>query len=290
MKKHGVRFQPSLSGTLQLSRTNAFFMGGGKALLNAYYRSASSLGVEICYESPVDVLAIRDGRFVAAHCKGERIEARACVLAAGGFESNLEWLREAWGQNERGEWPGDNLLIRGTRFDQGVLLKHLRQQGADFIGDPSQSHCVTLALGVGAARFWRGQAPGAASGAALAEAAGNALGLKYLDGGHGDGCNEEDDRFTLVRRRFHHLTFYGFLERPFVGGTALRNHLVDGMTDSAGPHDQFAVLAVGRDARRFGSLRACAGRDQRGHGDEPMIGIHGSYRASAWIECRYAKC
>jgi tricarballylate dehydrogenase len=144
MKKHGVRFQPSLSGTLQLSRTNAFFMGGGKALLNAYYRSANSLGVEICYESPVDALAIRDGRFVAAHCKGERIEARACVLAAGGFESNLEWLREAWGQNERGEWPGDNLLIRGTRFDQGVLLKHLRQQGADFIGDPSQSHCVAV--------------------------------------------------------------------------------------------------------------------------------------------------
>jgi citrate/tricarballylate utilization protein len=35
--------------------------------------------------------------------------------------------------------------------------------------------------------------------------------LTYLDGGHGDGCNEDDDRFTLWRRRFHHLTFYGFL-------------------------------------------------------------------------------
>jgi tricarballylate dehydrogenase len=144
MKKHGVRFQPSLSGTLQLSRTNAFFMGGGKALLNAYYRSASSLGVEICYDSPVDSLEIRDGRFVAAHSKGERIEGGACVLAAGGFESNLGWLREAWGRNERGEWPGENLLVRGTRFDQGVLLKHLQEQGADFIGDPSQSHCVAV--------------------------------------------------------------------------------------------------------------------------------------------------
>ena len=40
MRKHGVRFQPSLAGTLHLSRTNAFFMGGGKALVNAYYRSA----------------------------------------------------------------------------------------------------------------------------------------------------------------------------------------------------------------------------------------------------------
>ena len=70
---------------------------------------------------------------------------------------------------------------------------------------------AAIALGIGAARFWRGQAPGRASGAALAEAAGNALSLKYLDGGHGDGCNEEDDRFTLLRRRYHHLTFYGFL-------------------------------------------------------------------------------
>ena len=45
----------------------------------------------------------------------------------------------------------------------------------------------------------------------MAEAARNALTLKYLDGGHGEGCNEEDDRFTLARRRFHHFTFYGFM-------------------------------------------------------------------------------
>ena len=54
-------------------------------------------------------------------------------MASGGFESNLEWLREAWGQNERGEWPADNFLIRGTRFNQGVLLQHMIDQGADII-------------------------------------------------------------------------------------------------------------------------------------------------------------
>ena len=144
MRKHGVRFQPSLAGTLHLSRTNAFFMGGGKALVNAYYRSAGNLGVQIRYDAPVDRLEIRDGRFAAAYVGGERIEARACVLAAGGFESNREWLREAWGQNERGEWPADNFLIRGTRFNQGTLLKFMMGQGADFIGDPSQSHCVAI--------------------------------------------------------------------------------------------------------------------------------------------------
>lgn len=70
---------------------------------------------------------------------------------------------------------------------------------------------AVLALAVGAVKFWRDVAPGAAGGGAIAEAAGNALTLKYLDGGHGEGCNEESDRFTLARRRFHHFTFYGFM-------------------------------------------------------------------------------
>ena len=144
MRRHGVHFQPSLSGALHTARTNAFFMGGGKALVNAYYRSAARLGVEIRYDAPVDALELRDGEFVAARIGSERILARSCVVAAGGFESDRAWLREAWGQNERGEWPADNFLIRGTRFNRGVLLKHLIASGADSIGDPSQSHCVAI--------------------------------------------------------------------------------------------------------------------------------------------------
>jgi tricarballylate dehydrogenase len=144
MQKHGVRFQPPLSGALHVARTNAFFMGGGKALVNAYYRSAEALGVQIRYETPVDSIELDNGRFVAANSGKQRFEARTCVLAAGGFESNREWLREAWGQNERGEWPADNFLIRGTRFNNGVLLKFMIDAGADPIGDPSQSHCVAI--------------------------------------------------------------------------------------------------------------------------------------------------
>jgi tricarballylate dehydrogenase len=99
--------------------------------------AAPKLGVEIRYESPVDKLEIENGRFQAAWSKGQRITAKSCVLAAGGFESNREWLREAWGQNERGEWPADNFIIRGTAFNQGVLLKHmLEEQQADGLGDP----------------------------------------------------------------------------------------------------------------------------------------------------------
>jgi citrate/tricarballylate utilization protein len=68
-----------------------------------------------------------------------------------------------------------------------------------------------VAIGIGVARFWRDVAPGYGPAAAWAEAGGDALRLKYLDGGHGKGCNDEDDRFTLRRRVFHHFTFYGFM-------------------------------------------------------------------------------
>jgi citrate/tricarballylate utilization protein len=74
---------------------------------------------------------------------------------------------------------------------------------------------AVLALGMGVRKFWRDVTP-ATSGAALsppaaAEATHDALKLKYLGGGHGDGCNNEDDAFTLARKRMHHLTFYGFM-------------------------------------------------------------------------------
>jgi tricarballylate dehydrogenase len=145
MRRHGVRFQPPLSGALHVARTNAFFMGGGKALVNAYYRSAQELGVQVRYGTPIASLELDGSRFVAAIAEsGERFEASSCVLACGGFESNLAWQREAWGRNERGEWPAENFIVRGTRFNQGVLLKFLLEAGADSVGDPTQAHCVAI--------------------------------------------------------------------------------------------------------------------------------------------------
>jgi citrate/tricarballylate utilization protein len=74
---------------------------------------------------------------------------------------------------------------------------------------------VVFALAMGVRRFWKDIKP-ATSGAdlsapAAAEATHDVLKLKYLDGGHGQGCHNEDDAYTLKRRRFHHLTFYGFM-------------------------------------------------------------------------------
>ena len=142
MRRHGVRFQPSLGGTLHLGRTNAFFLGGGKALVNAYYQSALRLGVRIVYEADVQDVQIGDGRFRAAFVRHggatHRVAAKVLVAAAGGFESNLGWLREAWGP------PADNFLIRGTRFNQGALLKALLAHGAQQVGEPTQCHAVAI--------------------------------------------------------------------------------------------------------------------------------------------------
>jgi citrate/tricarballylate utilization protein len=89
---------------------------------------------------------------------------------------------------------------------------------------------AVLALGIGVRRFWREVTPGEASGAiktsAALEATANVAQLKYLDGGHGQGCNNEDDRFTLWRRRFHHLTFYGFMLCFAATGVATLYHFL----------------------------------------------------------------
>jgi citrate/tricarballylate utilization protein len=87
---------------------------------------------------------------------------------------------------------------------------------------------AVLALALGVRRFWRDVSRGAAPGAAIAEATHDALRLKYLDGGHGEGCNEADDAFTLSRRRFHHFTFYGFLLCFAATGVATLYHYVFG--------------------------------------------------------------
>ncbi|MFZ7128121.1 MAG: FAD-dependent tricarballylate dehydrogenase TcuA [Desulfobacterales bacterium] len=142
MERHGCKFQPSMRGTLHLSRTNAFFLGGGKALMNAYYATAGRLGVEIRYNAEVWDLDIRNGRFVSATYRTDgidrRVGARALVVASGGFQANLDWLREYWGD------AADNFIIRGTPYDKGQVLKVLLDNGIQSVGDPRQCHAVAI--------------------------------------------------------------------------------------------------------------------------------------------------
>jgi len=68
-----------------------------------------------------------------------------------------------------------------------------------------------LAIAIGIVDFWKSISAGVISASAAVEATHDALTLKYLGGGHGEGCNNEDDAFSLWRKRFHHFTFYGFM-------------------------------------------------------------------------------
>jgi tricarballylate dehydrogenase len=142
MKGQGVRFQPALGGTLHLGRTNAFFLGGGKALLNAYYAAARQSGIDVVYDAEVTGLDVCGGRFEKGTVRVDGLprefRAKAIVVAAGGFESNLEWLEEAWGEGAR------NFLIRGTSYNQGKLLRILLAEGARPAGDATQCHAVAI--------------------------------------------------------------------------------------------------------------------------------------------------
>jgi len=142
MAQFGVRFQPSLSGTLHLSRTNAFFLGGGKALMNSYYAAAARADICVVYDAEVVKLDIHEGAFRAASVRveghTEEITARAVVIAAGGFEANIDWLREIWGD------AADNFIIRGTPYNKGTVLKLLLDAGAQAVGDPSQCHAIAV--------------------------------------------------------------------------------------------------------------------------------------------------
>src|SRR6478735_2102613 len=95
--EQGVRWQPSLGGTLSLGRTNSFFLGGGRAMLNALYLTAEKLGVEVVYDAEVTGLRIEHGMFLSATLKApidgtNEIHASTLVAAAGGFEGNSGWL------------------------------------------------------------------------------------------------------------------------------------------------------------------------------------------------------
>src|SRR6202048_4086993 len=140
--EQGVRWQPSLGGTLSLGRTNSFFLGGGRAMLNALYLTAEKLGVDILYDAEVRDLDIADGMFLSAQLEhdGAQQTARASTLvaAAGGFEANIEWLKQYWGE------AADNFLIRGTPYNRGTILKMLLDKGVQEVGDPTQCHAVAI--------------------------------------------------------------------------------------------------------------------------------------------------
>ena len=132
--ENGVRLQDPSSGAMPYSRRTAFFLGGGKAMVNALYATAVKLGVGIQYDSEVVALGFGNENCTADIRHDGQIEravAKTLVVCSGGHQANLDWLRESFGP------AADNFMIRGTPYDTGAVLRLLLDAGAKPVGDPS---------------------------------------------------------------------------------------------------------------------------------------------------------
>jgi citrate/tricarballylate utilization protein len=100
-------------------------------------------------------------------------------------------------------------------------------------------YCLVI-FARGAYRFWRdtdSSPAGLIDLRAFVVATKDAFGLRYLKGG-GVGCNYPDERFSQVRRWFHHLVFYGFLlDFASTSVAAFYDHIL-------GWHAPYPVLSV----------------------------------------------
>ncbi|MEM3489451.1 MAG: FAD-dependent tricarballylate dehydrogenase TcuA, partial [Nitrososphaerota archaeon] len=142
MQKHGITFKKEIRGTLNLSRTNAFFMGGGKVLIDTYYELIKKLKVKVIYEAPIISISITNGvvKGVTALIKNEKRQFTAdkYIFASGGFESNKEWLSQFWGESVK------NIKIRGCKFNTGIPLRSLIENNALMCGAEKAGHMVAV--------------------------------------------------------------------------------------------------------------------------------------------------
>lgn len=143
MSAHGAAWQRPLTGTLHLGRTNRFFLGGGKALINSYYRTAQRSGIRVAYDACVQQLVFDADRCTALLVTGvdgeeHEVRASAVVCASGGFEANIGWLERYWGKAAR------NYHIRGPAYNDGTVLQCLLAAGAETAGEERGFHAVAV--------------------------------------------------------------------------------------------------------------------------------------------------
>jgi tricarballylate dehydrogenase len=140
--ENGVRLQDPKDGSMPYSRRTAFFLGGGKAMINALTATATKLGVTIGYDSEAVALSFGDGRNCEVDIRHngniERAAAKALVACTGGHQANLDWLRQSFGP------AADGFMIRGTPYDTGSALRLLLDAGAKAVGDPARAHMVAV--------------------------------------------------------------------------------------------------------------------------------------------------
>jgi tricarballylate dehydrogenase len=148
MKDAGLRFQPIWGRQAFLVDGKFTFWGGltveawggGPGLVDGWTAIAAKLGIEIRYGARVTDLIADDGGVRGVRFKQNGVThelmAKAVVLAAGGFQANVEWRTKYLG-------PGWDLAkVRGTRFNTGDGLRMALDIGAMPYGQWSGCHAV----------------------------------------------------------------------------------------------------------------------------------------------------
>lgn len=142
MESHGIVFKREIKGSLNLSRTNIFFLGGGKKLVDTYHRSIERLGGHVLYNSAVSGFTIKNSRIfnmsVDVSGRLETMEFDRYIICSGGFEANRDWLRTYWGD------AAGRIVVRGTRYNTGAPLKSLLENGALPVGSEKGGHMVAV--------------------------------------------------------------------------------------------------------------------------------------------------
>jgi len=115
-------------------------VGGGPGLVESLTQIAKKRGIEIWYAARAVSLIADDagvhGVVVKRAGKTTEVEAKAVVLAAGGFQANPEWRTRYLG-------PGWELAkVRGTRFNTGDAILMALNAGAAPVGNWSGCHAV----------------------------------------------------------------------------------------------------------------------------------------------------
>lgn len=142
MIRHKIVLKHAVKGAFHYNTANAFILGGGKQLLNTYYRVLEKLDVQVVYETTVNDITRDENNslIVNAEKNGNffNIEADNLVVASGGFEANMDYLKEAYGDKVK------NIVVRGAKYNTGIPLKALYRMGASSIGRPDQAHWTAV--------------------------------------------------------------------------------------------------------------------------------------------------
>ncbi|MBT7353812.1 MAG: FAD-binding protein, partial [Acidiferrobacteraceae bacterium] len=148
MQDKGIRFAPIWGRqAFQVDGKFRFWggltvevLGGGPGLFAAWTKIADREGIEVRYQTrAVSLLfdgAVVTGVRVKSVNESLALEAKTVILAAGGFQSNVEWRTRYLG-------PGWDLAkVRGTRFNTGDGIRMALDIGAMPYGNWSGCHAV----------------------------------------------------------------------------------------------------------------------------------------------------